>query len=310
MHIPVLMEESLQYLDIDPEGVYVDCTAGGGGHSEEIAKRLKPSGTLICLDRDSDAVLRVSDRLSNMNCKIKVIKANYSDVDDILGGFKLRNKVNGIFADLGTSMFQLKVADRGFSFAEEGPLDMRMDRDLGKTAADILNSYDLSELERVFKEYGEEKHYRRISREVVEKRKVDRFQTTSDFSNLILDLAGGKKKEKIHPATRCFQALRIEVNDELNHLNIFLEKAFNLLRVGGRLVVISFHSLEDRVVKNFYRDLSKKCICSEISMRCECGGDNARLKVLTKKAVFPSDEEIEKNRASRSSRLRAAEKVK
>ncbi len=310
MHIPVLPEESLEFLNVKEDGIYVDCTAGGGGHSALIAEKLNEKGTLICLDRDEDAVLRVKDRLKEVNCNVDVIKANYSDVDAVCKRLEVYEKVDGIFADLGTSMFQLKEANRGFSFAEDGPLDMRMDRAEGKTAADILNSYSVTELEKVFKEYGEEKHYRRIAREVVLVRKEKKFKNTYDFANLISDLAKGKRREKIHPATRCFQALRIEVNEELRHLEIFLEKAYKCLNTGGRLVVISFHSLEDRVVKNFFRNMAKSCVCDESAMRCVCGNDNAKLKVLTKKAIFPSKEEVSNNRAARSSRLRAAEKIK
>jgi len=310
MHIPVLLKESIDYLSVSAKGVYVDCTAGGGGHSEAITNCLGHDGTLICLDRDDEAVVRVKERLVNAKCHLEVFKSNYSDIQDVVKGLQLFGKVDGILADLGTSMFQLQTADRGFSFVENGPLDMRMDRTTGKTAADILNSYDVKELERVFKEYGEERHYRRISKEVVMMRRVTKFKNTHDFANLILDLAGGRKKDKIHPATRCFQALRIEVNGELEYLRVFLEKAYESLKPKGRLVVISFHSLEDRIVKNFFRDMSKKCICSDSVMRCECGGDNDRLKILTKKAIFPTDDEVRENRASRSSRLRAVERIK
>jgi 16S rRNA (cytosine1402-N4)-methyltransferase len=310
MHIPVLPEESLKFLNVKEGGVYVDCTAGGGGHSLLIAKRLGEQGTLICLDRDEDAVNRVKERLEDVRCTVKVVKANYSDIDAVLDKLRISKGVDGIFADLGTSMFQLKEAERGFSFAENGPLDMRMDRSEGKTAADILNSYSISQLERVFKEYGEERHYRRIAKEVVLMRREKKFNNTFDFANLISHLAKGKRKEKIHPATRCFQALRIEVNEELEHLRLFLEKAYNSLKLEGRLVVISFHSLEDRVVKNFFRNMAKNCTCNDSAIRCVCGNNNAKLKILTKKAVFPSEEEVLKNRASRSSRLRAAEKIK
>jgi len=175
MHIPVLPEESLEFLNVKEDGIYVDCTAGGGGHSILIANKLTKNGTLICLDRDEDAVLRVRERLANVKCKVTVVKANYSDIDNVCKGLEVFGKVDGIFADLGTSMFQLKEAERGFSFAENGPLDMRMDRTEGKTAADILNSYSVTELENVFKTYGEEKHYRRIAKEVVLMRKEKKF---------------------------------------------------------------------------------------------------------------------------------------
>ncbi len=308
MHTPVLLKESIEFLNIKPDGVYFDCTAGGGGHSEEIAKRLSSEGVLVCLDMDRDAILRVKERLQAFKCKKYFFHKNFKDIDEVAEETGLVGSVNGILADLGTSMFQLKDFERGFSFMGEGELDMRMDTDSVFSAKDVVNTYPENKLVSIFKEYGEERLAKKIARMIVEERKVSPIKSTSRLSEIAVRAYGGRKS-KIHPATRIFQAIRIEVNKELDNLKVFLEKSVDIVCKGGRIVVISFHSLEDRIVKNFFRDKAKKCICPESQMRCTCGGNNAIVKVLTKKVIRPADEEVKNNPASRSARLRACEKV-
>ena len=308
MHIPVLLHEAIYYLNIDPEGVYFDCTAGGGGHSEEIAKRLSDKGTIVCFDIDEEAIERVKERLKQYNCTKYFFQKNFKDVNEVAEELKLAGKVNGILADLGTSMFQLKDFSRGFSFMGNGELDMRMDKSSDLTAKEVVNRYSENKLASIFKEYGEERLARKIARKIIEERKQSPIETTSRLSEIAIN-AYGSRRSRIHPATRIFQAIRIEVNKELENLKLFLERGLNILAKGGRLVVISFHSLEDRIVKNFFREKSRKCICPEHQMRCTCGGNNEVVRVLTKKVVKPSDEEVRQNPASRSARLRACEKV-
>ncbi len=285
----------------------MDCTFGGGGHTKEILRNMESPGRVIALDRDMDAVNRGREMVTDYP-NLELVHRNFTEVEDVAREKSVFGKVNGILADLGTSMFQLKDSGRGFSFSLDGPLDMRMDTTVGRTASDILNTCSEEELTRIFRDYGEERYATRIAREVVRRRKTTPFEYTRAFAALIEDVYGGRRG-RIHPATRCFQALRIAVNEELDALSVFLEGALNVLAAGGRLVVISFHSLEDRIVKNFFRNQAKQCICPPDQARCTCGGNNARIHLLTRKVVRPSRWEIDRNPASRSSRLRAAEKV-
>ncbi|NOY23033.1 MAG: 16S rRNA (cytosine(1402)-N(4))-methyltransferase RsmH [Acidobacteria bacterium] len=307
MHIPVLLEESISFLNAIHGGVLMDCTFGGGGHAIEILKKMEAPGSLIALDRDVEAVDRGLS-LEAEHPNLKVLHRNFTEVKDVAIEEGVVGKVNGILADLGTSMFQLKDPGRGFSFSTDGPLDMRMDTSTGLTAADILNSYEEEELIRIFRDYGEERYARRIAREVLARRKRSPYENTLAFARQIEDVYGGRRG-RIHPATRCFQALRIAVNEELESLPHFLDSALEVLAQGGRMVVISFHSLEDRIVKNFFRDKSRNCICPPSQARCTCGGNNAQVQLLTRKVVRPSQWEVDRNPASRSSRLRAAEKL-
>ena len=298
----------MHYLDVTPGGTYMDVTFGGGGHAAAILDRLSGDGRLIAMDRDPEAVSRGAALLQKYP-NLSLEKEAFSNIAGVAARQGISGHVDGILADLGTSMFQLRDPSRGFSFMDEGPLDMRMDPDLERTAADIVNRYSESDLADLFREYGEERHARRIAREIVDRRKRQPFETTLQFARMVESLAGGRR-ERIHPATRCFQALRIEVNRELDELSDFLAAAWELLKVGGRLVVISFHSLEDRAVKRFLKEKSRDCICDEQAMRCTCGGDNASARILTRHVVRPDEGEVQENRASRSSRLRAAEKIR
>ncbi len=307
MHVPVLLEESLSYLNVARKGVLMDCTFGGGGHAREILSRMDKSGRLIALDRDVEAVNRGHELEAEFG-NLKVLHRNFTDLMDVAKEEGVFGRVDGILADLGTSMFQLKNPGRGFSFSADGPLDMRMDTGTGLTAADILNQYSEEALARIFRDYGEERYAKRIAREVVARRGHAPYRTTLDFAKQVEDIYGGRRG-RIHPATRCFQALRIAVNEELEALPHFLESALEVLGTGGVLVVISFHSLEDRIVKNFFRDKARMCICPPEQAQCTCGGNNAKVRILTRKVVRPSSWEVERNPASRSSRLRAAEKL-
>ncbi|NOZ12156.1 MAG: 16S rRNA (cytosine(1402)-N(4))-methyltransferase RsmH [Acidobacteria bacterium] len=307
MHVPVLLEESVSYLNVGQEGVWMDCTFGGGGHAREILNRMGSAGRLIALDRDAEAVNRGRELEAEFE-NLKVLHRNFTDLMDVAKEEGVFGRVNGILADLGTSMFQLKNPGRGFSFSADGPLDMRMDTGTGLTAADILNQYAEEDLVRIFRDYGEERYAGRIAREVAVRRRHVPYRNTLDFAKQVEDIYGGRRG-RIHPATRCFQALRIAVNEELESLPRFLESGLEVLATGGTLVVISFHSLEDRIVKNFFRDKAKGCICPPEQAQCTCGGNNAKLRILTRKVVRPSGWEVERNPASRSSRLRAAEKL-
>lgn len=298
----------MTYLNVKPNGVYIDCTYGGGGHAAAILDRIGPSGRLMVMDRDPEAIARAREA-AKTDHRLIPVHAPFSVIDEIAAEQGIFKRVNGILADLGTSMFQLRDAQRGFSFMDDGPLDMRMDTSAGQTAADVLNRYPEEELVRIFREYGEERHAKRIAREVVHVRRTSLFETTRQFAGMIEGLASGRR-DRIHPATRCFQALRIEVNGELTELDELLCRSWDSLEEGGRLVVISFHSLEDRRVKQFFRRLSRSCICPEESPRCECGDNNEQANVLTRKVVRPTETEASENRASRSARLRAAEKIR
>ena len=251
MHVPVLLKESISFLNVSHKGVLMDCTFGGGGHSKEILKQMGISGRLIAMDRDPDAVNR-GRALESEHPNFTVLHRNFTELAKAAKEAGVFGKVNGILADLGTSTFQLKDPGRGFSFSIDGPLDMRMDTSTGPTAAVILNTYSEQELTRIFLDYGEERYAGRIAREVVARRDRKPYAGTLAFVRQVEDVYGGRRG-RIHPATRCFQALRIAVNEELEALPRFLAGALDVLAPEGRLVVISFHSLEDRIVKNFFR---------------------------------------------------------
>lgn len=286
MHTPVLLEEAVSLLLGNGGKVYVDCTVGLGGHSYEILKR-NPEAYLIGIDRDPHALEIADQRLSEFEGRYSLYKANYSDLDLVLKEEGVE-KVDGFLFDLGVSMLQLKTP-RGFSFQRDEPLDMRMDPQQEKTAYHVVNRYSEEELYRIIREYGEEPYARKIAKAIVLYRSKKPIETTGELSKIILSVV--PKRGKIHPATRTFQAIRIEVNQELQSLKIALEKTINFLNKHGRIVVISFHSLEDRIVKRFFQEHKDV------------------LKVLTKKPITPTIEEIRRNPSSRSAKLRAGEKL-
>ena len=302
-HIPVMLGESVQALSVQPGGRYIDCTAGAGGHAEAIMQHASPGGQLLGIDADPDAARAARKRLEGYGSSVLIVNDNFSNLESICieNDFK---PVHGILFDLGLSSMQLDGGERGFSFQHESSLDMRFDPQQKVTAADIVNTYSEEKLAQIIYEYGEEGFSRRIARHIIEQRPL---RTTTELAKLVENAVGGRKG-KIHPATRTFQALRIAVNHELESLESALKQAVNLLGFEGRLVVISYHSLEDRIVKRFLKQESSDCICPPQAMVCTCH-HTARLRLMNKKVITPSEEEIRMNPRSRSARLRVAERV-
>ncbi|MCE5312445.1 MAG: 16S rRNA (cytosine(1402)-N(4))-methyltransferase RsmH [Nitrospiraceae bacterium] len=288
VHVPVLFREALEMLDVKKSGIYIDATVGLGGHSAGILSAAGQSATLLGIDRDDAALAKASERLADKRAVLR--KGSFGDLAEIASEEGI-SSVDGILFDLGTSMLQMKDMQRGFSFMSDERLDMRMDADQRLTAWDVINRYTQEELERVIREYGEEPFARRIARAVVSARKIKSIDTCSELGSLIQKACG--RHGKTHPATRTFQALRIEVNRELEQLRKGLAESIGLLKHGGRLCVISYHSLEDRIVKNFLRDSARE----------------GRLKVLTKKPLVPQRDEVRQNPSSRSAKMRGAEKI-
>jgi len=294
---------------LNPErgGIYVDCTAGGGGHSLEIAKRLPEGSKIISLDRDDDAVAACTKRLCDYSSKSIVVKSNFSSIASVLDMLGI-DKIDGVMWDLGVSSYQLDEAQRGFSYTSDAPLDMRMDRSGGITAADVVNTYSEEALKKLLWEYGEEKFSGKIARSIVEYREEKAIESTGELAEIIAGSIPKAKrmKESQHPAKRSFQAIRIEVNGELDEIKPSISAACERLKPGGRMAVITFHSLEDRIVKETFRDLSKGCTCPPEFPVCVCG-KTPEIKLLCN--ITPSDEEIEINPRARSARLRTAEKL-
>lgn len=307
-HRPVLFEEAMESLAIREGGRYLDGTVGGGGHAEEIARRMGPSGFLIALDVDDDAIAAARRRLEPLDRRIIVRKCNFIDMREIAAscGF---SSLDGILLDLGVSSHQLETTERGFSFLRDAPLDMRMDAGSVRTAADIVNDWSAEDLLRIIREYGEEPRAKSIVRAIVRRRKESPIATTGDIAAIIaLAVGKGRDRGKIHPATKTFQALRIALNDEMNNLEKALEEAIELLAPGGRISIISFHSLEDRAVKRAFRSWEGRCTCPPSFPMCTCGRKR-RAKVITRRPVTAGDEERRENPRARSAKLRTAEKV-
>jgi 16S rRNA (cytosine1402-N4)-methyltransferase len=307
-HRPVLVREAVDLLVSDAEGTYVDGTVGTGGHSLEIGNRLAQGGRLICLDRDPDAVRLSRERLSSLEDKVQVIRANYRDLDQVLSGMGVK-EVNGVLLDLGMSSLQLERSGRGFSFSREEPLDMRMDPDGEVTAWKLINELPQKELEEILGKYGEERKGRLIARGIVRERKKVSIETSDQLADLIASIIPRYRRSAArHPATRTFQALRIAVNGELDNLEDFLRKIPSWVRKGGRLVVLSYHSLEDRLVKQAMKNWEDRCTCSPDMPYCTCR-KVPLFRRLTKKGIKPDEQEIEENPRARSAILRAAERV-
>ena len=309
-HISVLLNECLEGLDIKPEGTYLDCTLGGAGHSSEIFKRLK-GGRHFGIDRDADAIAAAGARMEGVNpdAQFTAIRGNFHDARALLAAQGV-TEIDGVLADLGVSSHQLDVRERGFSYHDEAPLDMRMDQGQTLSAREIVNEWSEDELNRIFRDYGEEKWARQIARVICDRRKEAPIETTRDLV-AIIDAAIPKKfrsKDGSHPARRTFQALRIAVNDELDPLESSIRDLVDMLRPGGRICIITFHSLEDRIVKNCLRSLADPCTCPKSMPVCVCGKKPV-VKLISRKPITASEEELEFNPRSRSASLRIAEKL-
>ena len=307
-HVPVLLEECISMLNIRPEGIYVDGTLGLGGHSAAIAARLSPTGRLIGIDRDETALARASQRLAEYAPLVTLVHGSFGHLEEILEELGIP-AVDGMLFDFGVSSPQLDEAERGFSYRLDAPLDMRMDRTQSLTARDVVNTYDEAELSRILFQYGEEKYARRISAAVVRRRAEKSIETTGELVNIIRTaMPAAALREKQHPAKRSFQAIRIEVNGELREVEQMMASAPDRLRPGGRLCVITFHSLEDRIVKQGISRCEHGCTCPREAPVCTCGFHQT-LKNLTGKPILPSPVEQAANPRARSAKLRAAERV-
>ncbi len=306
-HISVLLQESVDALDINPDGIYVDGTMGGGGHSEAVVSKLSPKGLLIGIDRDTEALDASRRRLADF-ANVHYAHNNYKNVKDVIEELGI-HAIDGAVLDLGVSSYQLDCAERGFSYMEDAPLDMRMNRENVKSAYDVINTYSEKELTDIFFKYGEEKFSRKIASIIMDRRKNKPIETTLELVDIIKAAIPERMRQKgSHPAKRVFQAVRIEVNGELEDLRFALDNFFDVLKPGGRLSVITFHSLEDRIVKTAFNDYAKGCTCPKDFPICVCG-NKPRGKVITRKPVLPSEEECEYNKRSKSAKLRVIEKL-
>ena len=307
-HRSVLLDECIEGLNIKPDGIYLDGTLGRAGHSREIAKRLT-TGRLICVDRDDAALEAAKTRLADWMDRVTLVHSNFDKVSDILDDLGLKG-IDGMLFDLGVSSPQLDDGSRGFSYMADAPLDMRMDRSEGLTAADVVNGYDQNELRRIFLQYGEERYAPLIAAAIVRRRSEKPIETTLELVDIIKSAMPGKAlREKQHPAKRSFQAIRIAVNDELASVERMIRGAVPKLNKGGRLAVITFHSLEDRIVKTGMAEFAKGCTCPPDFPVCVCG-KTPDVKLVSRKPILPTDQEVEENPRARSAKLRVAEKLK
>lgn len=306
-HVSVLLNECIENLNIKPDGIYVDGTMGGAGHSLEIVKKLSEKGMLIGIDRDEEALTVAKERLKEFN-NVKYVHDNHDNIDEIIKNLNIKG-VDGILLDLGVSSYQIDEKTRGFTYMDDGPLDMRMDKSQKLTAEYIVNNYKEQDLARIIFEYGEEKFSRKIARNICEYRKNKKIETTGELVKIIEKSIPGKFREKnSHPAKRTFQAIRIEVNNEIEPLYNTIKNSITALNTKGRLCVITFHSLEDRMVKKAYVDAEGKCTCPKDLPYCVCG--NVSLgKIITKKPILPTEKEMQENSRSRSAKLRVFEKI-
>ena len=305
-HISVLRNESIEGLNINPNGFYVDCTLGGGGHSLEIAKRLD-NGKLISIDKDEDALNFAKTRLSEYLDKIIFVKGNFADIDKILDNADVEN-VDGILADLGVSSYQLDTGERGFSFKKDARLDMRMDKSQSLDAEFVVNNYSEEELSKILYTYGEEKNARQIARKIVKIREKQPIKTTFQLRDIVVSSYPPKYQNKASLCNKAFQAIRIEVNNELKDLTLAVEKMLSRLKKCGRICIITFHPLEDRIVKQAFKLHSTDCICPPRIPKCVCN-HKADIKLITKHPIVPSETELNANSRSASAKLRIAEKL-
>lgn len=300
-HISVLFEETIDSLNIKKDGLYVDCTCGGAGHSRAILEHI-PDGVLVAVDRDPDAIKVITERIGNMP-QVEIVNNNFSNIKDILNG----RQADGILADLGVSSFQLDTPERGFSFHHDAPLDMRMSK-TGKSAFDVVNGYSEQELVNIITRYGEEKFARNIAKNIVKSRSQKNIETTLELAEIIKDSVPAKYRRDGHPARKTFQAIRIEVNDELSMLGQAVDDMFHSLKIGGRLSIITFHSLEDRTVKEKFREFSQGCTCPKEFPVCVCG-KTPEGKIIHK-GLSAKQSELDMNNRSRSAKLRTIERLR
>ena len=307
-HRSVLLDECIESLDIKPDGIYVDGTAGGGGHSLEIAKKLTAGGRLIAIDRDDAAIAAATERLSDYLDRVTFVRNNFSSAAEVCRELGIE-KIDGILLDLGVSSYQLDTAERGFTHNTDAPLDMRMDRRGELDAYTVVNTYTAEELKRVIWEYGEERFAPKIAQAIVRRREQKPIESTGELVDIIKSAIPAAAREGgHHPAKRTFQAIRIEVNGELDAIEPAIRRAKDIMAPGGRIVIITFHSLEDRIVKQTYADMASGCTCPRNLPICVCG-KKPEVKVITKKPILPSALELEENPRSRSAKLRVCEKI-
>lgn len=307
-HIPVLLDEVIENMNIKPNGIYVDGTMGGGGHSIEIAKRMMNTGVLVGIDQDTEAIEASKQKLSDYKDNLQIVHNNFKNISSVIKNLGY-DYVDGILLDIGVSSHQIDKDERGFSYMNDGPLDMRMNKSSGVTASDILNNMPQKELSRIIKEYGEERWAERISKFICEERNINGLSTTSQLVEIIKKaIPAAARKEGGHPAKRTFQALRIAVNDELNVLEKALNDSIKILKPGGRILVITFHSLEDRIAKNIFKSMENPCICPPQIPICMCG-KKKEVKIITRKPIIATKNEMELNSRSKSAKLRVAERV-
>lgn len=302
-HISVLLEECIENLNINPHGVYMDLTLGKGGHSKKILENLDQDGLLIAVDQDKEAIEAAKENLKEFS-NVIYINSNFENIEEILDKAGV-NKINGALMDIGVSSYQIDNEKRGFSYMKDGPLDMRMDTDSELTAKEIVNSYSLDELQNIFSKYGEERFSRTIAKNIINYRKKSEIKTTLELREIILNSI---KTTEAHPEKRVFQALRIEVNRELEVLENTIEKIVDRLNKNARLCIITFHSLEDRIVKNKFKQLNTACICPPSLPVCICNHEK-KVKIITKKPIEPSKEEKRSNKRSSSAKLRVCERI-
>ena len=303
-HFSVLLNECIENLNINPNGIYVDGTAGGAGHSSQIAKRLE-GGLLIPIDQDEDAIKVVTERLAPYGERVQVVRDNFSNIKNVLDNLGIE-KIDGLLLDLGVSSYQLDTAERGFSYMADAPLDMRMDNRAARSAYNVINDYSADELKKVIYDFGEERFAPKIVAGIINARPI---QTTGELVEVIKkSLPSFARKEEWSSVKRVFQAVRIEVNKELDVIAPTIEAAVNRMNKGGRIVIITFHSLEDRIVKQTFNSLASGCTCPKDFPVCVCG-NQPKIKIITKKPILPSDEELAVNSRSKSAKLRVAEKI-
>lgn len=306
-HKSVLLHETVDSLNIRPDGIYVDGTLGGGGHASLVCSRLGENGRLIGIDQDADAIAAATERLKPYGGRVTIVRNNYENIDTVLAELGIPG-VDGIYLDLGVSSYQLDTAERGFTYREDAPLDMRMDQRNAETAADIVNGYSEMELYRIIRDYGEDRFAKNIAKHIVRARQERPLETTGELIEVIKAAIPAKVRATGgHPAKRTFQAIRIELNKELEVLEHSIDKMIGLLNPGGRLSIITFHSLEDRIVKNKFKENENPCVCPPDFPVCMCGR-KSRGRVVTRKPIVPTGQEIEENKRSKSSKLRVFEK--